>query len=47
MAANLKIGINSSDFKEQMRQVNNQLKLIASNCELAGQKAKLFGTKTR
>lgn len=46
MAANLKIGINSSDFKEQMRQVNNQLKLIASNCELAGQKAKLFGTKT-
>ena len=44
--ANIKIGANSSEFQKQMKEVNNQLKMVSSECGLANEKAKLFGTTT-
>ena len=43
--ANIKIGASSDEFKKQMQEVSRQLKLITSECGLAAQKAKLFGTE--
>lgn len=42
--ANIKIGANSSQFQKQMAEVTRQLKLVSSECGVASQKAKLFGT---
>lgn len=42
--ANIKIGANSSQFQKQMAEVTKQLKLVSSECGVASQKAKLFGT---
>lgn len=42
--ANIKIGANSSEFQKQMNEVTRQLRLVSSECGVASQKAKLFGT---
>lgn len=42
--ANIKIGANSSQFQKQMAEITRQLKLVSSECGVASQKAKLFGT---
>lgn len=42
--ANIKIGANSSQFQKQMAEATRQLKLVSSECGVASQKAKLFGT---
>lgn len=42
--ASIKIGANSSEFQRQMKEVTTQLKLVSSECGVASQKAKLFGT---
>lgn len=42
--ANIRIGANSSDFQKQMKEVTNQLKLVTSECGVAAEKAKLFGS---
>mgnify|MGYP004461557427 FL=1 len=42
--ANIKIGANSSQFQKQMAEVTRKLKLVSSECGVASQKAKLFGT---
>ena len=41
---NIRIGANSSEFQKQMSEVTRQLKLVSSECGVASQKAKLFGT---
>lgn len=41
---NIRIGANSSQFQKQMAEVTRQLKLVSSECGVASQKAKLFGT---
>ncbi|MGL4761882.1 MAG: phage tail tape measure protein [Sarcina sp.] len=40
----IKIGANSSEFQKQMKAVTKELKLVSSECSVASQKAKLFGT---
>lgn len=42
--ASIKIGANSSDFQKQMKEVTTQLKLVSSECGVATEKAKLFGS---
>ena len=42
--ASIKIGASSSEFQKQMKEVTQQLKLVSSECGLATEKAKLFGT---
>ncbi len=42
--ASIKIGASSSEFQKQMSEVTRQLKLLSSECGVASQKAKLFGT---
>lgn len=42
--ASIKIGASSSEFQKQMKEVTRQLKLVSSECGVASQKAKLFGT---
>ncbi|MGL5084263.1 MAG: phage tail tape measure protein [Clostridium sp.] len=42
--ANIKIGANSSEFQKQMKEVTTNLKLVSSECGVASEKAKLFGT---
>ena len=42
--ANIRIGASSSEFQKQMKEVTTQLKLVSSECGLATEKAKLFGT---
>ena len=44
--ANIRIGVTSSEFQKQMKEVNNQLKLMQSECALATSKASAFGSKT-
>lgn len=41
---NIKIGANATEFQQQMKEVTRQLKLVSSECGVASQKAKLFGT---
>lgn len=41
---NIRIGANSSEFQKQMSEVTRQLRLVSSECGVASQKAKLFGT---
>lgn len=41
---NIRIGANSSEFQKQMSEVTRRLKLVSSECGVASQKAKLFGT---
>lgn len=42
--ANIKIGANSSEFQKQMKEVTTNLKLVSSECGVASEKAKLFGS---
>ena len=42
--ANIKIGASSSEFQKQMKEVTKQLKLVSSECGVATEKAKLFGS---
>lgn len=42
--ASIKIGATSSEFQKQMKEVTRELKLVSSECGVASQKAKLFGT---
>lgn len=42
--ANIKIGASSSEFQTQMREVTRQLKFVSSECGVATEKAKLFGS---
>lgn len=42
--ASIKIGASSSEFQKQMKEVTNQLKLVSSECGVATEKAKLFGS---
>lgn len=42
--ATLKIAANATEFNRQMKEATNHLKMISSECGLASQKAKLFGT---
>ena len=42
--ASIRIGASSSDFQKQMKEVTQQLKLVSSECGVATEKAKLFGT---
>ncbi|MGG7142487.1 phage tail tape measure protein [Clostridium nigeriense] len=42
--ASIKIGASSSEFQKQMKEVTQQLKLVSSECGLATEKAKAFGT---
>lgn len=44
--ANIRIGVTSSEFQKQMKEVNSQLKLMQSECALATSKASAFGNKT-
>lgn len=44
--ANIRIGVTSSEFQKQMKEVNSQLKLMRSECGLATAKASAFGNKT-
>lgn len=44
--ANIKIGANSTEFQQQMKEVTKQLKLVSSECGVASEKAKLFGSAT-
>lgn len=46
MAANVKIGANSSDFQKQMRQMTQELKKVSSSFNVANTQAKLFGNGT-
>lgn len=46
MAANVKIGANSSDFQKQMKQMTQELKKVGSSFNLANTQAKLFGSST-
>ncbi|EHA6440808.1 TPA: phage tail tape measure protein [Clostridium perfringens] len=46
MAANIKIGANSSDFQKQMKQMAQELKKVSSSYNLANTQAKLFGNQT-
>lgn len=46
MAANVKIGANSSDFQKQMKQMTQELKKISSDFSVASTRAKLFGNST-
>ena len=41
--ANIKIGANSTEFQQQMKEVTKQLKLVSSECGVASEKARLFG----
>ncbi|HAT4145514.1 TPA: phage tail tape measure protein [Clostridium perfringens] len=46
MAANVKIGANSSDFQKQMKEMTQELKKVGSSFNLANTQAKLFGSST-
>ncbi|EPB8168484.1 phage tail tape measure protein [Clostridium perfringens] len=46
MAANVKIGANSSDFQKQMKEMTQELKKVGSSFNLANTQAKLFGKST-
>ncbi|STB59700.1 phage tail tape measure protein [Clostridium perfringens] len=46
MAANVKIGANSSDFQKQMKEMTQELKKVSSSFNLANTQAKLFGKST-
>ncbi|WP_415325717.1 phage tail tape measure protein [Clostridium perfringens] len=46
MAANVKIGANSSDFQTQMKEMTQELKKVSSSFNLANTQAKLFGKST-
>ncbi|MDK0941215.1 phage tail tape measure protein [Clostridium perfringens] len=46
MAANIKIGANSSDFQKQMKEMTQELKKVGSSFNLANTQAKLFGSST-
>lgn len=46
MAANVKIGANSSDFQKQMKEMTQELKKVSSSFNLANTQAKLFGNGT-
>ncbi len=46
MAANIKIGANSSEFQKQMKQMTQELKKVSSSYNLANTQAKLFGKGT-
>ena len=46
MAANVKIGANSSDFQKQMKEMTQELKKVSSSFNLANTQAKLFGNQT-
>lgn len=46
MAANVKIGANSSDFQKQMKEMAQELKKVSSSFNLANTQAKLFGKGT-
>lgn len=45
MAANIKIGVNSSEFQKQMKQMTQELKKVSSSYNLANTQAKLFGSE--
>ena len=45
MAANIKIGANSTDFQRQMKQMAQELKKVSSSYNLANTQAKLFGSE--
>lgn len=42
--ASIKIGASSSEFQKQMKEVTQQLKLVSSECGVATEKARLFGS---
>lgn len=44
--ASIKIGANSSEFQKQMKEVKSQLNLVSSECNLAAERAKAFGSAT-
>ncbi|MDG6877299.1 phage tail tape measure protein [Clostridium perfringens] len=46
MAANVKIGANSSDFQKQMKEMTQELKKVSSSFNLANTQSKLFGKST-
>ena len=46
MAANVKIGANSTEFNRQMAEMVRELKKVSSSYNLANTQAKLFGSTT-
>ena len=46
MGANIKVGLTSSNFRQQMAEINRQLKLMSSECGVAAEQAAKFGNKS-